>query len=37
MLEAAAILERIDRCLRELQAIRAAVAASTPAAKGRCR
>jgi hypothetical protein len=33
MLEAD-ILERIDRCIRELEAIRAALVASTPAANG---
>jgi hypothetical protein len=33
MLEAD-ILERIDRCIRELGAIRAALVASTPAANG---
>jgi hypothetical protein len=31
VLEAADILERIDRCLRELEAIKAAVTASLPA------
>jgi hypothetical protein len=30
----AAILERIDRCIRELEAIRAAVAAPLPATSG---
>jgi hypothetical protein len=34
MLEAETILERIDRCIRELKAIRAALVASTPAADG---
>jgi hypothetical protein len=31
MLEAAAILERIDRCIRELEAIRSELVASMPA------
>jgi hypothetical protein len=34
MLEAEAILERIDRAIAELQAIRASIAASLPAANG---
>jgi hypothetical protein len=34
VLEAEAILERIDRCLRELEAIRAEVAASMPMTEG---
>jgi hypothetical protein len=34
MLEAAAILERIDRCIRELEAIKAEILASLPRTSG---